>query len=93
MDKNLTTGFYSSTQNDDNWLDDLLEKFKNNLTKNKTEIPLFWVNFDYKKYKEFGKEGSCMAHVHPTLKDDVYVKETLNDLIDYIRDNYKMEEM
>lgn len=67
--------------------------FKRLLTKNLTAIPLFWMDFNYKKYKENGAKNSAIAHIHPVLKDDVYIKDTLNELIDYIRDNYDMKEL
>lgn len=70
-----------------------IEEYENQLTKNKTETPLFWVNFDYQKYKELGEKGSCTTHIHPILKDDEYIKKTLNSLIDYIRNKYYMEEL
>jgi len=62
----------------------------NLLTKNKTEIPLFIVTFDYKKFKEIGKYGSCMCNTHPLIQNDEHVKRELNKLIDYIRDRYDM---
>ena len=65
----------------------------NLLTKNKTQIPLLYVTFDYKKFKESGKVGSCMANVHPVIAKDEHIKQSINDLIDYIRDNYDMEDM
>ena len=63
------------------------------LTKNLNEIPLFYVTFNYNKYKDNGKKGSCNAQVHPNIANDEHVKETLNDLIDYIRDNYNMDDI
>lgn len=66
---------------------------KNLLTKNKTEIPLFFVMFNYKKYKESGKVGSCIAQIHPILNGDDEIKAKINDLIDHIRDKYDMEKM
>ena len=63
------------------------------LTKNLTEIPLFWVVINYKKYQEDGAKGSAMAHRHPILKDDEYIKTTLNELIDHIRNNYDVNEL
>ena len=63
----------------------------NLLTKNKTQIPLLYVTFDYKKFQESGKVGSCMANVHPLIKNDDNIKLKLNELIDYIRDNYDMD--
>lgn len=65
----------------------------NLLTKSKTQIPLLYVTFDYKKFTESGKAGSCMANVHPLIKNDDNIKLKLNELIDYIRDNYDMSEM
>lgn len=65
----------------------------NLLTKNKTQIPLLYITFDYKKFKESGKVGSCMNNVHPVIAKDNYIKLKVNELIDYIRDNYDMEEM
>ena len=63
------------------------------LTKNKKAIPLYYVTFDYNKYKEFGKVGSCEACVHPLLSGDEKLKKMINDTIDYIRDKYNMEDM
>jgi len=60
------------------------------LTKNKTQIPLLYVTFDYKKFSESGKVDSCMANVHPLIKNDENIKLKINELIDYIRDNYDM---
>jgi len=63
------------------------------LTKNYTEVPLFWVDFNLEKYEKYGAENSCMVKIHPSLKDDEYVKQTLNDLVDYIRSNYDMNDL
>jgi hypothetical protein len=63
------------------------------LTKNKTKIPLLYVTFDYKKYKVDGKVGSCNCNVHPVIKNDEYIKQEVNKLIDYIRDNYDMNQI
>jgi len=63
------------------------------LTKNLTKMPLLWVDFNYKKYKSEGAKGSCMAKIHPILRDDEHIKETINDLIDYIREDYNMDEI
>lgn len=61
-------------------------------TKNFTTIPLFTMTFNYQKYKEHGKEGSCVCHfVHPDLRDDEDLKEKLQECVDYIRDTYDME--
>ena len=63
----------------------------NLLTKNKTQIPLLYVTFDYNKFQESGKVGSCMANVHPLIRNDDNIKLKLNELVDYIRDNYDMD--
>lgn len=63
------------------------------LTKNKTSIPLIWVEFNYKKFRKSGKKGSCVAKTHPMIREDTYIKQTIENLIDYIRDNYDMEEV
>ena len=34
-----------------------------------------------------------MVKIHPNLASDEFIKKTLNELIDYIRDNYNMEDM
>lgn len=67
-----------------------LNKLLKKLTKDYTEIPLLWVMFDYQKYQQ-SVEGSCMLHIHPDLGEDEKLKQMLNDVVDYIRDNYDME--
>lgn len=62
----------------------------NLLTKNRTEIPLLYVTFNYNKFLEEGKVGSCTLNVHPLIKNDEHIKHDLNDLVDYIRDRYDM---
>jgi len=70
-----------------------LKLFERLLTKNLNKIPLLWVDFNYNKYKSDGAKGSCMARVHPNLRDDEHIKEALGELIDYIRENYNMDEI
>ena len=61
-------------------------------TKNLTVIPLFTMTFNYKKYKESGKENSCMLYtLHPDIARDEFLKENLQKSVEYIRDNYDME--
>ena len=64
----------------------LIKKF----TKNYNEIPLLWIIFNFNKYQQEGAKNSCTLNIHPELKDDKYIIETLNNLVDYIRDNYDM---
>jgi hypothetical protein len=63
------------------------------LTKNYNEVLLFWVDFNLNKYNEFGAKNSCTVKIHPELKDDEYVIDTLNDLVDYIRIKYDMNDL
>lgn len=70
------------------WLINLWVRYK---TKNLTRIPLFIMTFNYRKFKESGKSGSCIFYAHPKIKNDEYVKEELQKVVDYIRDNYDLE--
>jgi hypothetical protein len=60
-------------------------------------IPLFYVNINRKKFKEF-KEGSCIAKIHPCInqlnkeKQDK-VRELINEAIDIIRDNIEFKDL
>ena len=61
-------------------------------TKNFTRIPLFAMTFDWKKFQEDGKNGSCLLYVlHPDIANDLVLRKKLRDCVDYIRDNYDME--
>ena len=61
-------------------------------TKNLTRIPLFTMTFDWKKFQEDGKKGSCLLYaLHPDIANDQFLKEKLSECVDYIRDNYDME--
>lgn len=63
------------------------------LTKNLQRVPLLRIDFNMKKYKENGTKGSCMCVIHPVLKDDEHIIETMNGLCDYIREKYDMEKL
>ena len=62
-------------------------------TKNFTRIPLLWITFNWKIFEKNGAKGSCMCNIHPCLKDDEHIKTTINELCDYIRENYDMEKI
>lgn len=50
------------------------------------------MTFNYKKYKENGKENSCVLYaLHPDIVQDEFLKENLQKCVDYIRENYDME--
>lgn len=63
------------------------------LTKNCKEIPLYTVTFNEHKYKEQGKEGSCLVHFHPCFKNDKELQKMVGETIDYIRDKYNMTDL
>jgi hypothetical protein len=63
------------------------------ITKNYSEVPLFWVTFNLNKYKNEGVKNSCILSLHPELKNDEYIRNTLNDLVDYIRGSYDMNKI
>ena len=60
-------------------------------TKNLTRIPLFTMVFNYRKYKADGKKDSCMLYAHPNIAKDEFVKSKLQEVVDYIRDNYDLD--
>nr|DAL69824.1 MAG TPA: hypothetical protein [Bacteriophage sp.] len=60
-------------------------------TKNLTRIPLFTMTFNYRKYKADGKKDSCTMHCHPDIANDEFVKGKLQEVVDYIRDNYDLD--
>jgi len=65
----------------------------NKLTNNYNKVPLFYVNFNLNKYQQNGAKNSCIVKIHPELKDDRYIIEAINNIIDYIRDEYNMEKL
>lgn len=60
------------------------------LTKNLQRVPLLRIDFNMKKFRENGAKGSCMCVIHPVLKDDEHIIETMNGLCDYIREKSDM---
>ena len=60
-------------------------------TKDLTRIPLFTMTFNYRKYKADGKKDSCMCYIHPDIAKDEFVKSKLQEVVDYIRDNYDLD--
>lgn len=63
------------------------------LTRNYTMIPLFYAFFDLKKFRKNGAANSCDIHMHPLLHNDVELLDKVKDVIDYIRENYNMEDI
>ena len=58
-----------------------------------TKVPLLWITFNWKLFKEHNAKGSCMCNIHPCLKDDEHIISIMNELCDYIRENYDMEKI
>jgi hypothetical protein len=65
---------------------------KKKIIKNPDDILLFKVTFSLNKYKQNGKENSCNCYCRSELKDE-FIKITINNLVDYIRNNYDMEKL
>lgn len=63
----------------------IIDKICDKLTKNKTKVPLFWVEFNYKKYQTDIHSKSCEVKIHPVLAGDEHIQNTLRGLIEYIR--------
>lgn len=61
--------------------------------KNLQRVPLLRIDFNMKKFRENGAKGSCMCVIHPVLKDDDHIIETMNGLCDYIREKNDMEDI
>lgn len=60
-------------------------------TKKLRKIPLFTMYFDYGKYKKNGAKGSCDWMCHPDLLEDEFLREEMQKCVDYVRENYDME--
>lgn len=72
-------------------IEKIINRWIRRKTKNLTEIPLFTMTFDYRKYKTQGKKDSCMFYAHPDIANDEFVKNKLQEVVDYIRDNYDLD--
>lgn len=62
-------------------------------TKQYTKVPLLYITFNLKQYKEYGAKDSCEVKLHPSLKFDDYLTKHLGEIIDYIRENYDMDKL
>lgn len=71
----------------------MIKPITRSLTKNLQRVPLLRIDFNMKKFKENGTKGSCMCVIHPVLKEDDHIMETMNGLCDYIREKYDMEDV
>lgn len=71
----------------------MIESMFKKLTNDYKEVPLFYVMFDLNKYLNEGEKGSCELKLHPNFRDDEHIINQLNNLVDYIRDNYDMKDV
>lgn len=71
----------------------LANKIVDLLTKGKRCVPLIYINFNYQKYMHEGTSGSCICNVHPDLAHDEKLITMMNEMVDYIRDNYDMNKL
>lgn len=72
----------------------LLNRWIKKETDGYTNVPLFWVTFNYEKYQKEGKENTCTVHlIDPDLSNDKFVREHLEMVIDHIRNEYDMEKI
>lgn len=60
-------------------------------TKKLRKIPLFTMFFDFEKYEKCGAKGSCDWMSHPELANDTFLREEMQKCVDYVRENYDME--
>ena len=74
-----------------------MKKFANKLvdllTKGKRCVPLIYINFNYQKYMQEGVSESCICSVHPDLAHDEKLITMMNEMVDYVRDNYDMNKL
>ena len=61
------------------------------LTDRKRKVPIIYINFNYQKFLKDGAEGSCTCSIHPDLTHDAKLTSMLNEVVDYIRDDYDMK--
>lgn len=70
-----------------------MKLFTRLLTENLQRLPLLRIDFNMKKFRENGAKGSCNCVLHPVLAKDKHIIETMNELCDYVRENYDMERL
>lgn len=73
------------------FLNKISEKLVSKFTNKFTDIPLFYVTFNYQKFLKDGAKGSCDIKYHPDFENDEELKNMMFNIIDYIRNNYDMK--
>lgn len=74
-------------------LTEQVHAFSQSLIHNEKDTLLFSVTFNLKSFKENGEKGSCNLKLHPGMKGDESIINELNGLVDYIRQNFDMEDL
>ena len=69
-----------------------MEWLKKWLTDGFTKVPLLSISINLKFFKKYGTKYSCTCRVNKLFKNDWYIKRTMEDLCEYIRKNYNMED-
>lgn len=72
---------------DENELNELCHQLMLQASDNGHKVPIIAITIDLEKYNKEHK-GSCSYSVIPDLQNDEHIKQTLFDLVDYIRENY-----
>lgn len=62
-------------------------------TGNFKRCPLFWVTVDLPKLKAYGKKDSCEIVALPEILQDEEAIRLIRNAVDYIRDNYDLDEI
>ena len=75
------------------WMKKITERILDLLTYKKRKIPLVYINFNYPKYMADGVKGSCVCSIHPDLAHDENLVSMLNEIVDYVRNNYDMRQL
>ena len=62
------------------------------VTKKLKSVPLFIVSLNYNGYKK-GINKNCVVEHHPMFENDESLNKKFKEIIDYIRENYDMEDI
>lgn len=68
-------------------IDELFHQLMLKASDNGHKVPILAITIDLEKYNEEHK-GSCDFSVIPDLQNDEHIRQTLFELVDYIRKNY-----
>lgn len=69
-------------------LDWLVSRSKRMAIKKTGGIPIGWII-----YKPWDGKPNIWFHLHPSVRHDKWLSERLSEIADYIRENYKEEDL